>query len=86
MATFFPSEWHRSSLGDLRSVSELSNTDRSGEKFSGFTDVKQRPVNNGQLDKQRKYRSEQNLTSPDSSDGGMRQRKLSKAKLRVSWL
>ena len=71
-------EWHRSSLSDLRSVSELSNTD------NGLTDeVKQRPEANSQLEKQRRYLSDQNLVSPDSSDVG-RRKKGPKAKLRVS--
>ena len=47
---------------------------------NGFADTKpQWPSTGGQ----RKYRSEQNLVSPDSTDGGKNAKKIPKAKLRV---
>jgi hypothetical protein len=72
-------EWHRSSIGDLRSVSQLASHDRGSLK-NGFADVKpQWPSTGGQ----RKYRSEQNLVSLDALDGEKKSRKIPKAKLRV---
>ena len=66
-------------MSDLRSVSQLANHDRGGMR-NGFADTKpQWPSSSGQ----QKYRSEQNLASPDSTDGGKKPKKIPKAKLRV---
>ncbi|XP_028396908.1 tyrosine-protein phosphatase non-receptor type 13-like [Dendronephthya gigantea] len=71
-------EWHHSSIGDLRSVSQQNSHDRGGEK-NGIMDMKsQWPNTSGQ----RKYRSEQNLVSPGTTDGGKKAKKVPKAKLR----
>ena len=60
-------------------MSELTSHDRAGVK-NGFADAKpQWPSTGGQ----RKYRSEQNLVSPDATDGGKKSKKVPKAKLRV---
>jgi hypothetical protein len=60
-------------------MSQLTNHDRGGVR-NGFADTKpQWPSTGGQ----RKYRSEQNLVSLDSTDGGKNAKKIPKAKLRV---
>ena len=71
-------EWHHSSIGDLRSVSQQNSRGRGGK--NGIIDTKsQWPNTSGQ----RKYRSEQNLVSPETTDDGKKGKKVPKAKLRV---
>ena len=60
-------------------MSQFSNHDGIGVK-NGFADAKPQWLNTGG---QRKYRSEQNLASPDATDGEKKSKKIPKTKLRV---
>ena len=76
----FPSDWQRSSVGDLRSVSQQSHRFDDDTKYSNGI-IKHWPPED--YDGERKYRSEQNLASPEKSENDKKQRKKPKTKLRV---